>query len=735
MPPSLARGGILALVLLAVLSHVESIKRPFGAQTPAAKKRVKVSFDDESFSFWDPFKDNGFNASSIVPIAQELGRRGPGYLAYAAVSTGLGLFLPPKVTTAVNIAYVVSAVARSYESGDNVETFCREEGRVLLGMPSLHIAAVGSTLRALRFRLWRRLFVKATLFRRIVCELRFMRIYRPRWVTGKSSPLTLVVQDTAHAARNVQGLFPDLCHQAAFVAAGCGVPYWSECNPPPRVEKRWSAKRRLDRRLRREFGTRARRARPWEDSPRGVGLLGWRIPHRVVLGTIGLVLKPFRSNGGSSPSPKLLEITEGKAEAKKDDDVAAPREYAAALVGGGKGTARGDAGSTPPSPSGGGALPAKGPLVRFHNVTAIASPGSTLTKSYRALAELPYGDGKSGPKDDLYLLFPAKPSSTQGWEEAAAAVEDFSREADSGAQQKDDPATPAAAARKKARRQLQPVVIKRNIRRQLRLAEEDVAEARKVLRRLTFESDIDLDTSGVLAEVSAAVARAGDLREEAESIERVRSNLARAGMLGSAVGVPEVLTCPELGPLARGGILVTTALRGVDVSDAYVMQHAAPKGESERDRFVEGVFAAFGQMCLADGCFPSNPMPDNLLYMSGEKVGLTDLSSVSQLTDKQRRALCRLYRTLAELEDEDAGDPSDAAEVKARAAMESVGLVIDLPPAGGTPRTPAAAAAVPSSSTSTTFDLTRQEEAALAVARAAESVIDATFGGDGTLCR
>lgn len=127
-------------------------------------QQVKVSFDDESFSFWDPFKNTGFNVSAAVaPIAEEVGRRGPGYLAYAAVTTGLGLFLPPKVLTAVNVAYVAAAVARSHES--DVETFCRDEGRLLLGMPSLHLAAAGSALRALRFRLWRRLFVRATLFR------------------------------------------------------------------------------------------------------------------------------------------------------------------------------------------------------------------------------------------------------------------------------------------------------------------------------------------------------------------------------------------------------------------------------------------------------------------------------------------------------------------------------------------------------------------------------------------
>lgn len=64
-----------------------------------------------------------------------------------------------------------------------------------------------------------------------------MRIYRPLWVTKGVSPLANIVQDTAHAARSVQGLLPDLCHQAAFFAGGCRLPHWSDCSPPPRLEK------------------------------------------------------------------------------------------------------------------------------------------------------------------------------------------------------------------------------------------------------------------------------------------------------------------------------------------------------------------------------------------------------------------------------------------------------------------------------------------------------------------
>ncbi|CAN0041482.1 unnamed protein product, partial [Ectocarpus sp. 4 AP-2014] len=666
MRPPLAHGASLALVLLAKECHVDASKWKFGAQAPATKKRVKVSFDDESFSFWDPFKNKDFNLTrAIGPIAEEVGRRAPGYAAYAAASTALGLFLPPKVMTAVNVAYVAAAVARSHEGG--VETFCRDEGRLLLGMPSLHLAAAGTALRAARFRFWRRLFVRATLFR-LRYQLRFMRIYRPRWVTRGGSPLGLIVQDTADAARSVQGLVPDLCRQAAFIAGGCRLAYWSECNPPPRVEKGWFVLRRVDRRLRRELGPRARRVRPV-----GVGFLCWRIPHRVVLGTSRFV---FRSPAArrenkriSGRAPRVRgggrvdyvdEDDDDDDDDDEDDDD--DNDFAVEQLVGAEGHEQGDGGGGVVVEEVGeeystvlygdaGALaagsdrevvedgtrgrggrkealmpegiPAEGPLVRFHNVTTIASRGSTLTRSYRALAELPYGDGQVDPEGDSFSLWYAKlqkgvPAGGGRGSAGDGGDRDEDEEVLARMESTPTPSAVAAAARKAAT--LQPVVIKRNVRRQLMLAEDDLAAARKVLRRLTFRAEIDLDMSGMLAAVAAAVSRAADLRTEARSIEKVRSNLFKAGMLGSVVGVPEVLSCPELGALARKGILVTTALRGVDVSDSYVMQHAAPGGEKERGRFLDGVFRAFGQMCLADGCFPSNPLPENLLYMYSGQV-------------------------------------------------------------------------------------------------------------------
>lgn len=104
---------------------------------------------------------------------------------------------------------------------------------------------------------------------------------------------------------------------------------------------------------------------------------------------------------------------------------------------------------------------------------------------------------------------------------------------------------------------------------------------------------------------------------------------------------------------------------------------------------------------------------------------------MSELDDVQRRALCRLYRALAELKGVDASNPSEAAELKARAAMEGVGLVIDLPPAGGVPWSPSWPPSSSSSSSSAAdAGLRAEESATLALASAAESAIDATFGAE-----
>lgn len=417
------------------------------------------------------------------------------------------------------------------------------------------------------------------------------------------------------------------------------------------------------------------RVRSRDSAPPGPGLPSWRLTHGIALGTAGAFSKSAEGHGsssspscrvrekhfvlrrsrkvrgghdaktitstGSSTAQQLLDVIE--APHNPDDNVVAEElleEYAAVLYAG-MGEGRVAGGETAgeerairgraveetrsgaiqsvvglPQVEAPRAIAKKGPcLVRFHNVTTIASRGSTLTKSYRALVELPYGDGHSAPKNDHSSLS----KSASAW--AAPDVHSEVVGADSSLLPTTTTATtPSMPPPARQPPKLQPVVIKRTIRRQILLAEDDIASARKVLRRLVFNAELDLDLSGVLAEVAAAVARTSDLRSEAANIEKLRSNLARAGMLGSAVGVPEVVKCPEVGPLARQGLLVTTALRGVDVSDKYVMQHAAARGEKERRRFVDVVFKAFAQMCLEDGCFPSNPMPENLLYMYSGQV-------------------------------------------------------------------------------------------------------------------
>lgn len=90
---------------------------------------------------------------------------------------------------------------------------------------------------------------------------------------------------------------------------------------------------------------------------------------------------------------------------------------------------------------------------------------------------------------------------------------------------------------------------------------------------------------------------------------------------------------------------------------------------------------------------------------------------------------------MAELKNEDATNPSAAAESKARAVMEGVGFVIDLPPAGGIARTSTyyaesrggASALSPSSLRKKSWT---QEEVMDAVAAAGEATLDVSLGND-----
>lgn len=347
--------------------------------------------------------------------------------------------------------------------------------------------------------------------------------------------------------------------------------------------------------------------RPGEGQSSGPGFLGWKVPRRIVVKAIrsgSVVLSaPIRAakrgwgrNTRSRDDGLVSEPIAGfesREAAKTEEDGTRDTHYATAGI--------------RPRESGVSeqrltSISSQAPLIRLHNVAVLPSAGSTLTVSYSALAEHSRGDGcdENASEDIPGRNIPANPVSDAGSPAIDSCSSLLSSSLPSGS--------------------LRSVIIKRNSPRQLLLAADDLRAARRALRHMTFYAGIDLDLSGVLADIAGAVARTGDLRLEAEDIDLVRANLESAGMLGFSVDVPEVLSCPELGLLARNNLLVTAVLKGVAVSDSYLMEHAAPRGGKERLRFVEGLFAAFGHMCLVNGCFMSNPLPGNLLYMHSGQV-------------------------------------------------------------------------------------------------------------------
>ncbi|CAM9430289.1 unnamed protein product, partial [Choristocarpus tenellus] len=711
-------------VLVSLVCQAEARKWWSSHQRDAVvPQKVKVSFDDESFSFWDPFKTNGFNASAVIlPVATKVATSVPKSAAYAASATGMRWFLPPPAHNAVNLAYVAAALVRSHD----VESFCKGEGSRLLGSPPLHLALLGVILRVVRFRLWRKLVLKAGLFR-LRTQLGFWRVRRLSYVpSSPPSSLNRIFRDAAHAANNMQGLFPAVLGEMEVVARGLDLPYWPTDRPTTCVARRRDL-RLLDQEMKKTYGNQVIRAvlegkfaaeqrkaqrrqssherrsqsnkgegapQPSQTGDKGSVMDAAEIPPDTIKAAVSALsgdsadseveekdTSEFVHTDTTTVSPVNGEEEEEDEEGETETEVvvqdvvesvnitststtvsetAAP-SISANIVESAKeedeasgievviAPAQEEVDEPPALEVGKGLeLPPYTPLLRFHNVTPVVVPGSGICRSYAALAEF------SGISDSKVR------------ERSGESVDDVLHRSSSSDVSSEAGPGPWV------------VNVKCVDRKQRFLALDDVAVAGRIARRWRFCQGVVADFSGVEAELMRSIRAKGDLLIEAEGIRRLRNNLARSGMLGVDIDIPEVVSCPGLGPLAARGMLVTAPPRGVVVADHDIMEHTVAHTRKERVQFVKRIFVSFGHLVLRDGCFPPNPSPGNMLYMYDGQVGLLDLSLVASLDDGLRKALCKLYRTLSSTSGEDACAPSPAAEAKVRAAMEAVGLIIDL---------------------------------------------------------
>jgi hypothetical protein len=227
--------------------------------------------------------------------------------------------------------------------------------------------------------------------------------------------------------------------------------------------------------------------------------------------------------------------------------------------------------------------------------------------------------------------------------------------------------------------ELRAVVIKRPDPLQLELAADDVTRFRRAVRRLRARGCLDVDDEGLADDLEAVVSAACDMRVEASNIAEARSNLEAAGLLRVAVEVPEVVTLPEHGRLASETVLITTALRGVPLADTYTMEHAVAHEEGQRMAWIGKLLLTCGHMLLVDGLFPSNPLPEHLLYTYEGRVGLVDAGSLVRINDDFRKALCGLYVELGR-QGRCGGTVSPADDLRAQRALEACGVALNLNP-------------------------------------------------------
>ncbi|CAM9617108.1 unnamed protein product [Chrysoparadoxa australica] len=207
---------------------------------------VMVSYDDDSFSFWDPRKVDNLQLNLTAVAAPAL-RAAPSYFAEGTLETGLAWLLPAPTWMTLRLGWLVRLVM----SSQGPREFAVAAGSAFVLSPSVHVAVVAGFMRRLQHRTWRRLAFRAKLLRAVL-QVRMRR--RVPLLRGKeTAAVRRIVEGAAHEVTALGGLFPMTVTQLHLVGHGASLTLDSvpESSMPPAASKR--ALLELDKALRTEF--------------------------------------------------------------------------------------------------------------------------------------------------------------------------------------------------------------------------------------------------------------------------------------------------------------------------------------------------------------------------------------------------------------------------------------------------------------------------------------------------
>ncbi|XP_061366543.1 uncharacterized protein LOC133309755 [Gastrolobium bilobum] len=170
------------------------------------------------------------------------------------------------------------------------------------------------------------------------------------------------------------------------------------------------------------------------------------------------------------------------------------------------------------------------------------------------------------------------------------------------------------------------------------------------------KTDIKFDLYSVTKEMEKQIGYEFDFMREANAMERIRKFLYENNKR-TPVLVPRVIR-----DMVTRRVLVMEYIDGIPImklGDEIAKRGINPRGKVAavaKQKILQSLTIAYGQMILKSGFFHADPHPGNILICKGSEVALLDYGQVKDLPEQLRLGYANLVLAMAD------GDPLRASE-------------------------------------------------------------------------
>ncbi|XP_020978134.1 uncharacterized protein slr0889 isoform X2 [Arachis ipaensis] len=180
------------------------------------------------------------------------------------------------------------------------------------------------------------------------------------------------------------------------------------------------------------------------------------------------------------------------------------------------------------------------------------------------------------------------------------------------------------------------------------------------------KTDIKFDLYSVTKEMEKQIGYEFDFKREAAAMECIRKFLYQNNRRAPVL-VPRVIR-----DMVTRRVLVMEFIDGIPImnlGDEIAKRGINPRGRAAaaaKQKILQSLTLAYGQMILKSGFFHADPHPGNILICKGSEVGLLDYGQVKDLPEPLRLGYANLVLAIAD------GDQLRAAESYRELGIETI---------------------------------------------------------------